>query len=297
MNTVTCTMLARLPPARFMIWSICENTCFTCASKLLAMSRPSLSRVAVCPASQTIFPPSVTTPGENARDSWNGVFSRYSAAVAASGSETAAARKTFVNMRFMFPPGQKWSVIRGCRGPTGPEVKLTQTADRDKQGSAHRSIDRDFARGVAWPRHRTASEAAPNPSPKAQRSRYGDRFHRQRQARQRQRAGEHPPPLGAARGAEAHRHQIRLRCRPVRRVHGAHRRRPHVLLPHARVGGAGQGGHHYRRPFARSHERPAARLARRERASVRLLPVGPADERRGAARREPAPDARGNQGP
>src|SRR5438270_67226 len=52
-------MLARLPPARFMIWSICENTCFTCASKLLAMSLPSLSRVAVCPATQTIFPPSV----------------------------------------------------------------------------------------------------------------------------------------------------------------------------------------------------------------------------------------------
>jgi len=37
-----------------MIWSICANTCFTCASKLLAMSRLSLSRVAVCPATQTI---------------------------------------------------------------------------------------------------------------------------------------------------------------------------------------------------------------------------------------------------
>jgi len=45
---------------------------------------------------------------------------------------------------------------------------------------------------------------------------------------------------GAARGAEAHRHQIRLRRRPVRRLHGAHRRRAHVLLPDARVGGAGR---------------------------------------------------------
>src|SRR5216683_641644 len=121
------------------------------------MSRPSLSRVAVCPATQTIFPPSVTTPGENARDSWNGVFSMYSAALAAIGSKTAAARKTFVDMRFMFPPRHKWIVIRGCRGPTGPEVKLTQTAGRDKQGSAHRSIDRDFARGVAWSRTRKES--------------------------------------------------------------------------------------------------------------------------------------------
>ncbi len=38
-------------------------------------------------------------------------------------------------------------------------------------------------------------------------------------------------------------------------------------------------------------------VARRERAAMRLLPVGPADERRGAARREPAPDARRDQGP
>src|SRR5712692_10378124 len=62
-------------------------------------------------------------------------------------------------------------------------------------------------------------------------------------------------------------------------------------------GGAGQGGHHDRRPFAQSHERPAESVARRERAAMRLLPVGPADERRGAARGKHAPDARGDQGP
>jgi len=69
MNTVMLTTLARLPPARLSTASICENTCFTCASKLFAMSAPALSRVAVWPATQTILPPSVTTPGENARDS------------------------------------------------------------------------------------------------------------------------------------------------------------------------------------------------------------------------------------
>src|SRR5712671_2488431 len=95
MNTVTCTMLARLPPARFRISSICENTCFTCASKLFAMSAPALSRVAVWPATQTILPPSVITPGEKARESWNGVFSMYSAADAAMGSATSSAASVF----------------------------------------------------------------------------------------------------------------------------------------------------------------------------------------------------------
>src|SRR5690349_6254905 len=98
MKTVMLTTLARLPPARFNTWSICENTCLTCASKLLAMSLPALSRVAVCPATQTILPPSVTTPGENARESWNGVFSMYSAA--ASGIEMRASRSP-AGMRFM----------------------------------------------------------------------------------------------------------------------------------------------------------------------------------------------------
>src|SRR5437588_2239135 len=95
MNTVVLTTLARLPPARFSTWSICENTCFACASKLFAMSLPALSRVAVCPATHTILPPSVTTPGEKARESWNGVFSRYSAAPAATGSASSMAAITF----------------------------------------------------------------------------------------------------------------------------------------------------------------------------------------------------------
>src|SRR5438132_4958731 len=95
MKTVMLTMLARLPPARFITWSTWENTCFTWASKLLAMSLPALSRVAVWPATQTILPPSVTTPGEKARESWNGVFSRYSAAPAAMGTANRVAASRF----------------------------------------------------------------------------------------------------------------------------------------------------------------------------------------------------------
>src|SRR6266704_4353097 len=121
MKTVICTTLARPPPARFRTWSICENTCFTCASKLLAMSLPSLSRVAVCPATQTILPPSVMTPGENARESWNGVFSMYSAAVAAIGGETAAASASLVSMRVIASSGTNG--VDGCvcrrRGQAG----------------------------------------------------------------------------------------------------------------------------------------------------------------------------------
>src|SRR5882724_2134521 len=140
MNTVTCTMLARLPPARFMIWSICENTCFTCASKLLAMSRLSLSRVAVCPATQTILPPSVMTPGENARESWNGVFSMYSAAV--TGSETRASKNP-ARMRFMI-----FSLERMVSTRT-----LAQAALKDKRGSVT-SADRWAAANRLSGRHR-----------------------------------------------------------------------------------------------------------------------------------------------
>src|SRR3954468_11878322 len=102
MNTVMLTTLATLPPARFKIWSIWENTWRTCASKLLEMSAPWLSRVAVWPATHTVRPPSVITPGENARESWNGVFSMYSAAGAASGrtSRAAASKRRITGVSF-----------------------------------------------------------------------------------------------------------------------------------------------------------------------------------------------------
>src|SRR6266571_685863 len=142
MKTVICTTLARPPPARFRTWSICENTCFTCASELLAMSLPSLSRVAVCPATQTILPPSVMTPGENARESWNGVFSMYSAAVAAIGGETAAASASLVSMRVIASSGTNG--VDGCvcrrRGQAGAGATLAQTIVEDKpSGCSSRS--------------------------------------------------------------------------------------------------------------------------------------------------------------
>src|SRR3954467_10327005 len=96
MNTVIDTTFARLPPARLSTWSICENTWRTCASKLLAMSRPSLSRGAVCPAPQTVRPPSVMTPGENARDFWKSVLSMYSAACPAPAQIAARAARTLI---------------------------------------------------------------------------------------------------------------------------------------------------------------------------------------------------------
>src|SRR5437870_3705386 len=112
MNTVMLTTLARLPPARFRIASICENTCFTCASKLFAMSAPALSRVAVCPATQTILPPSVITPGEKARESWNGVFSMYSAAVAAMGNASSnASMVLFIGVSLFIAAGMQRDAI------------------------------------------------------------------------------------------------------------------------------------------------------------------------------------------
>src|SRR5258708_2821349 len=142
MKTVICTTLARLPPARLRTWSICENTCFTCASKLLAMSLPSLSRVAVCPATQTILPPSVMTPGENARESWNGVFSMYSAAVAAIGGETAAASASVVSMRVIASSGTNG--VDGVRlstpGPSGCGSNASANDSRRQAASGARRI-------------------------------------------------------------------------------------------------------------------------------------------------------------
>ena len=45
----------------------------------------------------------------------------------------------------------------------------------------------------------------------------------------------HAAAVGAARAARPDRHQVRLRHRPVRRLHGAHRRRGHALLRAAAV--------------------------------------------------------------
>src|SRR2546430_16984413 len=77
------------------------------------MSAPWLSRVAVWPATQTMRPPSVTTPGENARESWNGVFSMYSAAAAAKGKpKRTAARNRLMSSPLFIGAGQGLEVDR-----------------------------------------------------------------------------------------------------------------------------------------------------------------------------------------
>src|SRR5260221_6889737 len=55
-----------------------------------------------------------------------------------------------------------WDVRPSRTGVAGGAVRatLTQTAGRDKQGPAHRSIARGMARGVAWLRTRPGSETA-----------------------------------------------------------------------------------------------------------------------------------------
>src|SRR5215813_10096620 len=145
MNTVMVTTLARLPPARFMIWSICENTWRTCASKLLEMSAPWLSRVAVWPATQTVRPPSVITPGEKARESWNGVFSMYSAAWTASGRASRAAsrlRVTGVSFGLVLSGEQPFEALIGTepdRRHHGIEAARGERADEGERD--RRDID------------------------------------------------------------------------------------------------------------------------------------------------------------
>src|SRR5438477_1332217 len=137
MNTVIETTLARLPPARLSTASTCENTCFTCASKLLAMSAPALSRVAVCPATQTILPPSVITPGEKARDSWNGVFSMYSAAVAAMGNASSnASMVLFIGVSLFIAAGMQRDAVAFAVEHDGAEAVRSDALDRMQHAPA-----------------------------------------------------------------------------------------------------------------------------------------------------------------
>src|SRR6266571_8968933 len=99
MKTVIVTMLARLPPARFMIWSI----------------------------------------GENARDNWNGVFSIYSAAVATIGSEAVAASRILENARMRFTVFSRsgWCVegVRPRVTVAAARATLAQTVIENKRAA------------------------------------------------------------------------------------------------------------------------------------------------------------------
>ena len=86
--------------------------------------------------------------------------------------------------------------------------------------------------------------------------------------------------VGAARSPGHDRQQVRLRQGAVRRLHRAYRRQRHPQLRAAGVGGGGDEDHdHRRRRQVAGRQSRAGRMGRRRRAAVRLLPVGPDDER------------------
>src|SRR5467141_557301 len=117
--------------------------------------------------------------------------------------------------------------------------------------------------------------------------------HRQRQNPQGRRRARHAAAVGAARLAPPHRHQIRLRHRPVRRLHGAPRWAARALLLDAGIRGSGQESNYCRgdRRHAR-RQGGAGGLDPARRAAVRLLPVGPDYERERSSRKEPRADRR-----
>src|SRR5499433_1322467 len=85
---------------------------------------------------------------------------------------------------------------------------------------------------------------------------------------------QYAPPLGVAGERRPHRHEIRLRHRAMRRLHGPPRRRRRALLLDAGERGSRQADHHDRGARRQRHPLEGAEgLARSRRAAVRLLPV------------------------
>ncbi|CAA9352368.1 MAG: Isoquinoline 1-oxidoreductase alpha subunit, partial [uncultured Microvirga sp.] len=112
-------------------------------------------------------------------------------------------------------------------------------------------------------------------------------FHQRDEASGRWRS-RHAAALGGARSPRPDRHQIRLRRRPVRRLHRACGRRRRPLLHHARLRRRGDAeDHHHRGPLARWQPPAAEGLGGARRAAMRLLPVGDDHGRGGAAGRQP----------
>src|SRR5438132_547831 len=124
-----------------------------------------------------------------------------------------------------------------------------------------------------------------------------DHVCRQRQGSPFRAAWRYPAALGDPRGAGAHRHEVRLRHRAMRRLHRACQRQPGPLLLDTGVGGRGQEGHYHRRTLAHERARAAKSLDRRAGAAMRLLPVRPDHAGGGAAGEEPATDARADREP
>ena len=125
----------------------------------------------------------------------------------------------------------------------------------------------------------------------------GVRFYGQWQGTKRRCRRQHAVALGGARAPETHRHQIRLRRRPVRRLHGPRRWQGGALLPDHDVGGRGQEGHHHRGAVADHLASTAEGLDCRAGAAMRLLPVRPDHAGRRTAGEQQDANARADRRP
>ena len=105
---------------------------------------------------------------------------------------------------------------------------------------------------------------------------YGDRLEHQRHGPQPRRLAGYAAPVGDSRRGRPARHQVRLRRGPVRRLHRPSRRRRRAQLHDHRLGEA-EGKQVVTIEGLDPAGQPpgAGRLARDERAAMRLLPGGP----------------------
>src|SRR6266850_1859783 len=124
-----------------------------------------------------------------------------------------------------------------------------------------------------------------------------DHVCRQRQGSPFRAAWRYPFALGDPRGAGAHRHEVRLRHRAMRRLHRACQRQPGALVLDAGVGRRGQEGHHHRGPVRHLGAPAAEGVGRRAGAAMRLLPVRADHAGGGAAGEEQAAVARADREP
>ncbi len=143
--------------------------------------------------------------------------------------------------------------------------------------------ERIFRRADGWPVRRCHARIVPSSRfstshKRTMRRREHGLVHIERQAGFGRCRREHPAALGHPRSRRVDRHEIRLRRRPVRRLHGASRRQGGALLPDASLRGGGQEGRHHRGPVAELLASAAEGLGGAGGSAVRLLPVRPDHE-------------------
>ena len=108
-------------------------------------------------------------------------------------------------------------------------------------------------------------------------------------------AADMPAAVGVARRAQPEGHEVRLRHRAVRRLHGAPARRAGAVVPDAGVRRGGGADQDDRRALGRRLASAAARVDGNRRAAVRLLPGGADHVGRGAPRAQAEGHRRGHR--